>query len=556
MARPRKINNSNQSELEVLSEKDVMDVLKFAMQVYNTDPFGYFTPSLNNQNLINLNNNPEVPTKEKVRDALSDYKNNSDRLQAYSEFMESFDMLYKRIVEYYSNMLAFDLDISCINAYAPNIDYKSNEYKEDLRRVYKFLDSFDYKAEFRKAVKEVLRRQNYFVWFRDSMGTFREGTIDLDDVSKHKTSKYTLQTMPQKFCKVTGRWEYGYLYDFDMTYFTRAGVSLDSYDPVFRKYYKNIFEDVNNSSYTPTAPLKDRYGDFALWTQTSPDDNAWLFVMDENNIASTPFLVPNIFNFLTDKEIEGLQTDKDMISARGILAGEIQLLDKQKSGQSTDAMAYNMKTLMKMLSLVKKGLTNNINAVAMPAASPKFYQFADSNTDMVTNQVNNTVGQAVSASRIIYSSDKMSETEAKNALVTDYNMIAKLYPQFEHFLNFFVNKKTRKYKFAFNFSGSTYPFMREDTLNKYVGLLDKGIALAPRTYAKVFDMTPMEFDRLLEEGKHSDWTNELTSIIQSVYTQSGKNGATGSSGSLNGGGRPQSNSSNISDSGASSRDYE
>jgi hypothetical protein len=246
--------------------------------------------------------------------------------------MESFDMIYKRLVKYYTGMLSFDLDISCINAYAPNTDYKSKEYKEDLRRVYKFLDSFDYKSEFRKVVKELLRRQNYFTWFRDSQGTFDGATIDLNDESKHKTSRYTLQTMPQKFCKITGRWEYGYLYDFDMTYFTKAGTSLDSYDPVFRKYWKNTFGDASFQNYVPTAPLQNRYGDYALWTQTSPDDNAWVFTFDENNIVSTPFLVPNILNFLTNKEIEGLQKDKDMISARGILAGEIQLLDKQKSG--------------------------------------------------------------------------------------------------------------------------------------------------------------------------------------------------------------------------------
>jgi hypothetical protein len=270
--------------------------------------------------------------------------------------------------------------------------------------------------------------------------------------------------------------------------------------------------------------------------------------MDESNIAATPFLAPNILNFLTDKEVEALQNDKDIISARGILAGEIQLLDKQKSGQSTDAMAYNMKTLMKMLALVKKGLTNNINAVAMPAASPKFYQFADSNTDMVTKQTNNTVGQVVSASRIIYSSDKMSETEAKNAVVTDYNMIAKLYPQFEHFLNFFVNKKTRKYKFAFRFSGSTYPFMREELLTKYTALMDKGVVLAPRAYAKIVDMTPMDFDRLLEEGKYSEWADKLTSMMMSIYTMSGKDGATGGTGSTNGGGRPKATSSQKADS--------
>ena len=398
MARPRKTTQPQNEEEQMLSTSELMDVLKFAAQIYNTDPYGYFTPSTSNQNIIDLNNNPEVPTKDKITAALSDYKNNSEQLQAYSEFMESFDMIYKRLVKYYANMLSFDLDISCTNAYAPNSDYKSKEYKEDLRRVYKFLDSFDYKAEFRKVVKELLRRQNYFTWFRDSQGSFDGATVDLEDETKHKTSRYTLQTMPQKYCKITGRWEYGYLYDFDMTYFTKAGTSLDSYDPVFRKYWKQVYGE-KDKSYIPTSPLNNRYGDFALWTQTSPDDNAWVFNMDENNIVATPFLAPNILNFLTDKEVEGLQKDKDMISARGILAGEIQLLDKQKSGQSTDAMAYNMKTLMKMLSLVKRGLNAHINAVAMPAGSPKFYQFSDSNTSMVKNTIDNTVGQAVSASK-------------------------------------------------------------------------------------------------------------------------------------------------------------
>ena len=281
-----------------------------------------------------------------------------------------------------------------------------------------------------------------------------------------------------------------------------------------------------------------------------------LMVVDEflekAKLRNSHYYALALYDFLSNDKVQAeLQKDKDMISARGILAGEIQLLDKQKSGQSTDAMAYNMKTLMKMLSLVKRGLNSNINAVAMPAASPKFYQFADSNTDMVKNTTNNTVGQAVSASRIIYSSDKMSETEAKNAIITDFNMVADLYPQFAHFLNFFVNKKTRKYKFAFKFSGCTYPFTREDMINKYTMLMDKGVIFAPRTYAKVLDMTPMEFDRLLEEGKYCEWADELTSMMQSIYTQSGKDGATGGMGSSNGGGRPNASDSQKADSTAS-----
>jgi len=537
-------------EQEMLSMDDLTEIFKFAQYIYSSDPYGYFTPDMSHKNIIDLNNNPQAPTKDKVVKALSDYKNNTEILNAYSEFMEAFDMIYKRTAYYYSNMLAYDLDISCINAYAPERDYASKEYKEDLQRVYKFLDAFDYKSEFAKVTKELLRRQTYFTWFRDTQGTFSDGALDLNDTKGTKTKRFTLQTMPQQFCKITGRWEYGYLYDFDMTYFTRAGITLDSYDPIFRQYYKNVFKDTD-AKYQPTAPLQNRYGEFAMWTQTSPDDNAWVFVMDESNIASTPFLTPSIPNLLSDKEIEALQGDKDLISARGILAGEIQLLDKQKSGQSTDAMAYNVKTLMKLLQLVKKGLANNINAVAMPVKEPRMYQFNDSNSDMVKNQNVNTTAQLAGGSRIIYSTDKMTETEAKNAIITDYNIMATLYPQYEHFLNFFVNKKTRKYKFAFSFSGSTYQFMREAEREPYLALMDKGIIFAPRTYAKLFRMSPMEFDRLLEEGKHSEWTTNLTSMLQSVYTQSGKDVA-----QQKDAGRPKSNESEISDSGATSRDYE
>jgi hypothetical protein len=65
-------------------------------------------------------------------------------------------------------------------------------------------------------------------------------------------------------------------------------------------------------------------------------------------------------------------------------------------------------------------------------------------------------------------------------------------------------------------------------------------------------MTPMEFDRLLEEGKHSEWVDNLTSMMQSIYTQSGKDSnATGGIGNSNGGGRPNTTDSQKADSTAS-----
>ena len=81
-------------EQEMLSMDDLTEIFKFAQYIYSSDPYGYFTPDMSHKNIIDLNNNPQAPTKDKVVKALSDYKNNTEILNAYSEFMEAFDMIY------------------------------------------------------------------------------------------------------------------------------------------------------------------------------------------------------------------------------------------------------------------------------------------------------------------------------------------------------------------------------------------------------------------------------------------------------------------------------
>lgn len=537
---------SETENLEQITADDVYEVLKFASYLYGQNPYGgYFTPNMSNQNLIDLNNNPLVPSVERVEKALANYKVSGEELKGYAEFMEVFDILYKRVVGYYSGMLRYDLDIECTNAFTKE-DYNSEQYKDDLKRVYKFLDKFDYKEEFAKVTKQLLRHEVDYTWLRDSKGTFNDDPENPTEVNVKKSPKYTLQEMPQSYCKITGKWEYGMLYDFDVNYFTRGGVSVLGFDPSLIKQWNKIREG-KRQEYNPTSQLNVHDGSFANWTQVSPYNGAWVFKMDMTNAAIVPFFASIIPKVLDAEEVGKLQKNKDIIGARALLVGEIQLLDKQKSGNATDALAYNPKTLMKFLKLVKNGLNESINAVAMPTKDPKMYQFKDENTDMVNNNLKTSVGQFASGSRLLFVNDKMSETEAKCAIITDYNLVEPLYRQYENFLNYYVNRKTTKYKFKFTFSGSTYYFVNEKRDEKLIELMDKGVVFAPRTYAKLVDMKPQQFDRLLTEGNATDWTIKLTSLMQNVYTQSGNPNDKG--------GRPQSSDSDLSDSGSTAREY-
>lgn len=502
-----------------LSEQEVMEVFQAAQQIY-----GWFTPQLANQNLIGLNNNPKIPTRESLTKALEAAPYDTKLLVEYSQFAEVFDRLYSKTIEYYANILKFDYSWQPL-VYKGMEDYEyleEPEYWEDWNRVAKFLDKFNPKHEFPKVVKEVLRSGKYFTWFRDSQGNINDtGEINLDDTKETKCQSYTLQTMPQDWCMITGKWERGWLYSFNMTYFTQAGTSLQSYAPVFRTYFKKNFDGDGTKPYNPITPLGSRDSNFALWQDTSPDVGAWCFMMDDSNADSPPPLVSLIRGVLSDIDMENLQRNANMLGAKGLLYGDIGMLDKQKSGNTQDATSFNANTLTKFLRLVRQGITESINIAAMPTEGTKFAQFDASKVeDMYNNQLKTTAGNASSASRIIYSSDKVGQAELEAQIQNDCNFMGKLYRQFENFLDFYINKKTRKYKFHVTLNGYNYKFLEEKKKKNLLELADKGFVLDPSMYASIVDMSPQDFIRSLKAGQKV--TTKLFSQILNAYTQSSK----------------------------------
>ena len=96
-----------------------------------------FTPSLLNQNLINLNNNPKTPTYDALVKALGNAKNNAKELRNYQEWMELAEITFKRLLEYYANILSFDLSYTCVNVKNKS-EFGTPKYKKDKQKVEEF----------------------------------------------------------------------------------------------------------------------------------------------------------------------------------------------------------------------------------------------------------------------------------------------------------------------------------------------------------------------------------------------------------------------------------
>lgn len=513
---------------EKISRSDVQDVIDFSSGLMAMD--GFYSPFLSNQLLTNLNNNPRLPSAESVKKALNDYKNSGEDLQGFVEFASSFDMIFKRTLYSYANALSFDLQITCKNAYTES-DYQSDEYKKDRQTVDNFLTNFDYKKEFYNVLLNVLKRDTYFTWFRKTK-TGNRGKM-----------KFALQIMPQDYCMLTGYFEKGLLWSLNILYYMQPGVDLNGFDPSITKTYLRALETVD--SYVPSAPLNDRKGSYAMWVDVSPLDGAWAWKFDTSSFANNPFLSPYVANILRRDEIGELQYNKDLIAASGILAGEIKLFDSAKSGQKANQFSIDPKTLGTFMSLVKKGLQSTIKAVAVPLENIKFFQFEDKNPNSYTNELTTTAGIGTGISRVIYSSDKMSNAELEAALNEVYQTMKPMYAQFNNFLDFYVNQMTSKYKFKFEFVGSNYQFERDARFDKMMKMADKGLVLNSSAWASAVGMNPVTFDRMLAESKYTGWIDKYSQMLLNANTSSYKN---------NEGGRERKNARDLTESGEASRE--
>ena len=513
---------------EKISRSDVQDVIDFSSGLMAMD--GFYSPFLSNQLLTNLNNNPRLPSAESVKKALNDYKNSGEDLQGFVEFASSFDMIFKRTLYSYANALSFDLQITCKNAYTES-DYQSDEYKKDRQTVDNFLTNFDYKKEFYNVLLNVLKRDTYFTWFRKTK-TGNRGKM-----------KFALQIMPQDYCMLTGYFEKGLLWSLNILYYMQPGVDLNGFDPSITKTYLRALEIVD--SYVPSAPLNDRKGSYAMWVDVSPLDGAWAWKFDTSSFANNPFLSPYVANVLRNDEIGELQYNKDLIAASGILAGEIKLFDSAKSGQKANQFSIDPKTLGTFMSLVKKGLQSTIKAVAVPLENIKFFQFEDKNPNSYTNELTTTAGIGTGISRVIYSSDKMSNAELEAALNEVYQTMKPMYAQFNNFLDFYVNQMTSKYKFKFEFVGSNYQFERDARFDKMMKMADKGLVLNSSAWASAVGMNPVTFDRMLAESKYTGWIDKYSQMLLNANTSSYKD---------NEGGRERKNARDLTESGEASRE--
>lgn len=527
-----------------VSREQAWDFVKFAMNmgsVFN----GYNTPQLANQTLVQLNNNPSAPTFDNIIKALQDAPYSADTLQNYSEFMQTWDAIYQKTIRHFRGLLSYDYYMVCNNA--PKDAYKNKEYQEDKKRAEKFMYSFNYKKEFDRVVAELLKTGQCYSWFRTNYGTFNDEELSSsDDIEVKKQNKFSLQIMPQKYCMLEGYWQGGLNYAFNMQYFLKSGVDIKEYDPSLMKRYIDMYYNGKPQDYSASSQLYDRDGAFAQWAQVSSEEGAWAWLFDDSTFSGIPPFANMMKSIFNNDIIESLQKDKNVLSSFALLLGEMELMDKEKSGQKQDQFAISPEKLGQLLGFVKNSLNKNVKQIPLPLKETSYSQFVDNSPLMAQYQYGMSSSLGASASSLVYTNGKMAQFEMQSALMEDYNLMKRLYLQFSDFINYFLNRKTRKYKFTVVFDGSTMPFERETRKKTLIEFSNMGMTPNESYFASTIGIPPHMFSRMREEANATIGEN-LTLLLNANTSKDGGSKEVGNQ---------EIDSNELSDNGEISQDYE
>ena len=526
MARKKKV--VTQDEGILLSEAEVKQVWDFFQfsQSYNN---AAINPMMLNQQMQSMTLNPMSPTQAQLDQALLNPKDSETQLQSISEYFEIVSQPYKRLLSFLGNMLSWDLVYTPTN-YEKGDSGNSN-YKKSEKAIEEFLNKFDYKKEFTKVVRQMLRNETFFGSPRFDMSN----------------DTYILQELPSSpiYTKITGRFSHGLLGSLNMYFFMLPGVDLDMFHPFFKKKFNEFWKSNNGlqKNNPSIAPQLRALSSWVYWQDMPPSAN-FTWKMTEELATRLPYFSGLFSDLILQGLMRNLQKNVNMAVASRLLLGSVTLL-KDQGAKVANALSISPENLGRFLALVKSAVGEAVKVAAAPLEGMQSVNFASDN-ELYPQYLKTMLASSGVNTNLIFTSDvKANVLESQLGLSVDEQLMTSLYPQFNSFLNYYVNQEKNieknKWRWKFEFEGTSFFTNKEERLTKQKDMMAQGVVL-PRKISSALGMRYQDFKTQMLISKDEGFTDELTPIVQAAQL-SGKDGA----------GAPPKSDSKISESGAETK---
>jgi len=425
--------NQQQSELSYFSDY----IKAFNSQSYGSNMF-MMSPQMLNSSIKDINMLSSNFSTDQIRRMVMQPHMYEQELRKLSLFYFETISLYQQNIKLWSNMLEFDWEPIPYTQDGKPItisDMHSAAYKKDYAELCKFFNNFKVKEEFSKVLWNICMYDTYYTSFRE--------------YDEH----LYLQELPSTHCMIDSNSYLGYLFTFDLSYFINSGVDINSFSPAIRKMYADTIRSTK-LNYNPSMP--NRNGKWVQWTPMSPDDS-WVFKFNSTFAGSVPPLLSALIDYSKVDKFKALEDTKKELEAYKVIFATVPRLTGNKTGNKTDDFAVSSTEIGKFSASIQSTLATGLNFKASPLEDIKMFDFAPSANEknLLDTELRNIMLQTGMPDALSSSTSTNMASAGIFKTVTSES-IKSTYHQFENFLEYQINRRTKKYKYKIKLLGTIF----------------------------------------------------------------------------------------------------
>lgn len=440
-------------------------------------------------------------------------RDNATELRNLSRNYVDLSGVYKRFIEYMSNMLTYDTLI------IPKMDFTKLPEKERVLKALNsacyFVDGLNLKQELPRIFSTILTDGVYFGFFKES----EDG------------KKAILQDLAPEYCRTRYKSINGLpILEFDLSYFiVLEGMSartkvdeLKLYPKFVRDAYYKYFKNIVAAKEKETVTISAINNQALLIDKSKLADNRWLIIPEHLGVVfyykeEKPFFASVIKAIEELNEYKGIERALDKQELAKILMQKIPTDSKGELVFTLEEAAEIHKAAVKMLR-------NNPNVdVFTTLADTEMLELQDSSQTNRDNleKMERSIFNEAGVSKNLFASEGTVALEY--AQVTDFTIVGAMAEMFSTFLTYHVNRKFAEKKFFLEVTILPIThYNREKMFDLYLKGAQYGYSkFLPGVAAGIKQSNLLNLNVL--ENDFLDLSNKMVPL-QSSHTTSGKEG--------------------------------
>lgn len=434
-------------------------------------------------------------SKEKVMEAIQNPQKNEQTLRNLSNFLYIVSPHYKRLCNYYAEMLTLDsyiepykLDISKVN-----IKQFQKAYNETLFEI----DNMNIKHEFQKVLQ---------VAFRE--GVFYGYEYKTDD-------SYFIQKLDADHCQISGFEDGVFNFKFNFDYFSTDESKLDNYAPEFRTKY---------TKYKNSKKNKGAKKENLKWQELN-SENSICIKTDETLLYPFPPFVGVLPDIYEIQDYKSLKKANSEMQNYALVSGKIPL--KENSDIAND-FKIGLDTAIQFGNKIVEELPDQVGFMLSVFDDMQLFRLSDDKvgTDKVEEATKN-FWSAAGVSKNLFADDSSTDAAIKYSTVTDEQSAFTMLRQIERWINRKLKFKDGKYKFRINMLDITQTNQKE-RVAELLKACQFGLPYKTKLYVSMggsqSSMSSMEFLENEVLGLHKNWIPLQSSFINPGNIDSPTNG--------------------------------